>query len=484
MRRVLTILMLAALLGVCPVAADEGESGGATKPEPMRLSLEESIDLALENNRWRTVSQLSVEIAEAQLKQALSAYWPQVDLRSAFTFRDEDPTIIQPSFTFPFKLPAAFQLLFPPNIQMPTEMPVEVPPLRVKLMDRANLLATLEMVYPLYTGGLRPALKRQAKAGVAAAQQEVRRTDLQVVYDLKRIYYGAVLARKMVRTGEDALARLEVTLELTENLYKRGSGKVKKTDYLQHKMIVESLRSLVARLRSAEALVRAALVNTMGLPWSTEVEVTEEEIPFAPYEADLEALVSGCYRFNPDWARMKAGLDAFEAKVSEARSGHLPKFALIGRLEYINNDYDAGVVPPEEKTSWLAAIGMELPVFHGFRTRNEVREARARLEKLENQKVLLREGLALQIQYLFLQLTRAQEEEESARTALEAAQDNRRLTVRAYQDDLMEVQDVITAQLMESFMTAKYEKTLYDHMEGRAHLGRVVGEEIERVLGK
>jgi len=47
----------------------------------------------------------------------------------------------------------------------------------------------------------------------------------------------------------------------------------------------------------------------------------------------------------------------------------------------------------------------------------------------------------------------------------------------------MEVQDVISAQLMESFMTAQYQMVRYDHVESRADLERVVGEEIGRVLG-
>ncbi|MCK7505545.1 MAG: hypothetical protein MZV70_16710 [Desulfobacterales bacterium] len=46
----------------------------------------------------------------------------------------------------------------------------------------------------------------------------------------------------------DALARTEVTPELTENLYSRGSGRVKKTDYLRNKTVVEGLRSALAFL--------------------------------------------------------------------------------------------------------------------------------------------------------------------------------------------------------------------------------------------
>jgi signal transduction histidine kinase len=55
---------------------------------------------------------------------------------------------------------------------------------------------------------------KQAAKALQAAKEEARWTDLQVVYDVRRIYYGAVLPRALVQIGKDALARMEVTLEL------------------------------------------------------------------------------------------------------------------------------------------------------------------------------------------------------------------------------------------------------------------------------
>ena len=64
-------------------------AAGETDESPHRLSLAECIDAALENSRQRSVSQLAVEIAEAQHRQALSARWPQAVLTSALTRRPD-----------------------------------------------------------------------------------------------------------------------------------------------------------------------------------------------------------------------------------------------------------------------------------------------------------------------------------------------------------------------------------------------------------
>ena len=425
-------------VGVTSLSAEELSSPAAPAPasraDTLSLSLQECLDIARERNHQRPASQLGIEISEAQHRQALSSYWPQVTLSSALARRDQDPIFIFPeeTETYGFKLG---------DSEMAAE--VNVPDKHVVLQDKTHFVATGELMFPLYTGGLRPAVVRQARAGVAAARQQARRTDLQVIYDVKRMYHGCVLAATLVDIGEEALARLEVTLELTENLYKRGSGKVKKTDYLAHKVVVEGLRSMVAGLHSNRELAHSALANTMGLPWQARVEPTADEVPYTAFDLDLGSLVNGTYRFNPDWARLHAGLEALDAKVAEARSGRLPKLALFGNLQVIGNSHDKGTVGPDEEKSWLVGVGMQVPVFDGFLTKGRIREAKARLEQLKHQKILLREGLALQTKAVFLALMRAQSQEAASGDALSAASDNRRLNARAYQDQLVEVQDVI-----------------------------------------
>ena len=81
----------------------------------------------------------------------------------------------------------------------------------------------------------------------------------------------------VVQIGRDALTRMEVTLELTENLYTKGSGKVKKTDYLRNKTVVEWLRTAVTSLGANEQLARSALTNSMGMDWEAPVEPAPQE---------------------------------------------------------------------------------------------------------------------------------------------------------------------------------------------------------------
>lgn len=483
------ILMGATMTMTAQAAATpqgEGVSGvGAARHDGdlRSLTLQECIDIALQNNHSRPASKFAVDIAEAQHQQTLSSYWPELAVKSAYTVMDEDPNFIFPAAST--GVPAMSFNLTTPLGPIPVNIPaqsISVPRQNIKLMDRSNLMTSLNAIYPVYTGGLRPALVRQAQSGLEAAKQEARRTDLQVVYDVKRVYYGALLSRKLHRIGKEALERLEITLELTEKLYKGGSGRVRKTDYLRNKAVVEGLRSAVASLKANEDLTLAALTNSMGLDWNRTINVAESEIPLHHYQADLGEVVSNAYLFNPDWARLQEALKAAEAQIDAATSGYFPRVALVGSLVNIQNSYDKGIVTPENKHAWSVGLALELPIFSGFRTREEIREARARLGKLSAEKVLFREGLALQVKHIFTLMISAKEQERAAGEAARAAEENRDLNERAYRDELVETKDVIESQLVESFMKAQHQKALYDHIETQARLDFVVGKEVNRLL--
>jgi outer membrane protein len=483
---VFVIILLGMLMATASplLAVEEVQPVRADGQRLNALTLMDCMEIALGKNRSRGVSRFSLEIAEAQHRQALSGHWPQISNKAAYSIMDEDPNFVFPAKSF--QMPASTVVATVPGLgQIPINVPASsynIPKQNVKLMDNKNFYNTLSLTIPIYTGGQVSAIVKQAEQGIKAAKEEAKRTDLQITYDVTRYYYGAVLARELVRIARDSLARMEVTLELTERLYTQGSGRVKKTDYLRNKTVVEWLRSTLKELEGREQLAKAALTNAMGIPWDTQVEPAEKDIPFTSAKADLKDLVSEAYLFNPDWASLDAGLIAAEAKIREAGSGHLPKIGLFGNFTHIENSYDQGIVTSENRNAWSVGIGIEIPLFNGLRTVNEVREMRARLGRLKEQQLLLKEGIALQVKHVFIQMMSAQEQKGSTEAAALSAEENRSLNERAYQEELVETKDVIEAQLIESLMKAQYQKSLYDNVEARASLAFIVGRELTEMI--
>jgi outer membrane protein len=450
--RYLSLILLLFFI-CCPAEAQESMTRKAT--------LDECIREALENNHRRPASQYAVQMAEAQHKQALGSYWPQITIQGSYQKLDEPVNFIFPSQTMSF-----------PGLTVVT------PEQNIKVLSDQHYTASANATLMLYDGGMRKGITDQAQNQIEAMKIESHRTDLEIVDSVQRYYWGAVLSEKLYKTSVDTLDRMEATLNLTETLYKEGSGRVKKTDYLNNKIMVESIRAMVALLEKNRLSAVAALANTMGLSWDQNVMPVDNDLPYQSMNLDLDSLVSASYQFNPDWTSLLIAIRAADAALKTAKSGHYPKLAVTGKVYKWWPNSDNGLATEQNKEGWQVGVGVEIPLFNGMTTTNRVLEARARLGKINEEKLLLKEGLGLLIRDLFLSLAASEKSHDATLDAMNTSIENRDLNTRAYQNDLVETDDVIQAQLVEALMTARHYKARYDHIALTSKLQLAVGSEL------
>lgn len=430
-----------------------------------KAGLDVCLEQALENNRRRPASRFALETARAQHRQALAGYWPRITARGGFSHLDEALNFDYPAGT----------ITLPPAMG---GMAITTPEQEIDILVEKSYTAKIEATWLLYDGGLRKGYGEQTQGLVDMMKQEVRRTDLEIVDDVKRYYWGAVLAKSLHQVGLDTLSRMNATLNLTEAMYKEGAGTVKKTDWLNNKVMVDTLRSMVALLEKNKLMSRAALANTIGLSWDKSVEPEDTKIPLSPFPMDTGEIVEKAYRFNPDWAKVEAGLKAAEGALKTAKSGFFPKLALTGDLHKWWPDSDGGLATPENEQGWTFGIGVEIPLFNGMLTVNKIAAARAAIAKIKEEQLLLKEGIGLQVRDVLLSLDAAQKYCDASGNALAAATENRGLNVRAYQSELVETDDVIQAQLTEALMAAQHFKARYEHVALLSRLDLIVGSEL------
>ncbi|MFH1198305.1 MAG: TolC family protein [bacterium] len=438
--------------------------------DTLKLSLPECIDLALKNSNYRPAAEYAIQTAESRIEQAQSGHYPQLDAGLLYSRFDQDLNFIMPgmNMTIPQINLGAITLDLPP---------IAVPEQNVKLADKQTITADISLTLPLFTGWKISSYIQQAEAGLEAAKHDLRQAKVNITYETTRLYYAVVLTNKLVEIATEAHERLSTTLEVTKSLYEKGSGKVTKTDYLKNKTIVEAVGSFVFSIKAQNKSALAALVNAMGLDWNTKIALSNNEIQFNHTIQSLEELIGTVYNSSPLWGKVEEGLKAYNSKIDEAKSNYYPQIGLFGTYKRIFNNYDYGMVTLDNKNLWAVGIGMQISLFDGFRTSAKVDEAKANYLKLIEEKELLKKGLALQLQDLYNKLEAAIEREKSLKAAMETSTENRDLTERAYFNDLMEMQDLIQAQITESIMKAQYQYVLYEYVEIEAKIQNVLGKE-------
>lgn len=443
------------------------------------LTLDDAIRIALENNRNLKISQTALQIADAQYHQALSARYPQFTASASAMRMDEDPSFLMKG-TFSLDSTSAlggilYSMTHDLNsLNIPLNMDV-------KQMDRDLGVLRLDMMYPLYTGGKIDAIIKQATLNKSIQSEEARRSETEVIYDVKRYYYGAMLSQQLDTETHDTLERMTMVKDLTETFYQGGSLKVKKTDYLRTLTTVNMIASMSEEMHSNTELAKSALVNAIGLPWNSTVELSQNEFATPKLEGDLQTLVNDAYRFNPTHNQLKLAIDVQSAKVDEASSGYLPSIALTANAQKLLNSYDAGVVNDTNKNSWTIGVGLQWNVFEGFRTDYAVQEAKLNKRNFEHKEVLLQEGLALQVKYAFIKLGQSERQNTALSLAKASASENADLNTRAYQEDMVETKDVIEAQIMETFAKMAYWKNLHDFSTSKAQLDYIIASQSSKV---
>lgn len=453
------------------------------------LTLDQALRIALKNHRSLQVSQATLDMAEAQYQQAMAAFRPRLGLEAGYQRADEDRTY---SFDAVFTTPATdatglvnatlaaggHAVALPAGSVM---MPGQTIPVNMdaKLFSRDVARAGLNLAYPLYTGGKKEALTGIARKGVDIAREEKRKTELEVARDVTRYYHGAQFARHMEQLASDTLERFQVLEELTERLYQNASLKVKKTDYLRSKTTTAMTRSVVRETGYASALTREALANAMGLPVNTPLTLAPEgKLP--AFDTRFERLLADAQRFNPDKQRLELAIQAAEHKIDDARSGYYPMVGLEANVYRLWNDYHSGLINHDNQAGWTLGLGLKWNLLDGGLTKAEVDAARAGRMKLEAQRTLLDNGLALQIKDALLRLQRSRLQLEDNGKAQSYAEENRKLNVRAYQEELVETKDVIEAQIVETLASASLYRARHELHSALADLDYQVGKALQK----
>ena len=449
---------------ICNISAQT-----AGQEKLLKVNLEKCIELTLQNNNSYNYYNYAEKTAEAQLRQAQSGKYPSLDFSASYTRIDEDPYYVVPEFKM--EIPAiSLGSLSTPALTMP------VPQQNVKLADKQNFQTSFDLTWAIYTGGKISSYVEQAETGIAIAKSDSRINKDQIIYETKKLYYSILLASKLEEIANDTRDKLETTLSVTESLYKNGSGRVTKTDYLKNKMMVEVVKTLCEQISGEKKSAVAALINTMGLEWQTQIELLDSEIPFVVNNEPLEGLINKLYDSNPMFSKMDNALNIYQLKIDEAKSDYYPSVGLIGGFYKSFNKYGYGIVCPQNRNIWMIGLGMKLSIFNGFLTSAKVEENKSEFDKLSQQKETLKKGLTLKLQYVYQKMSTAAAKEISSKEAMNSAIENRELIEKAYFNDIMELEDLLQAQLTEAFLEAQYQTVLFEHADYSAQLENLLSQ--------
>lgn len=428
------------------------------------FTLEQALNTAFDNNRQRSISQKSVLIAEQQYQQALSAEWPTLSFNASFQHQDEAPVFEYPSQSI--------------NVDLGFPVPsIEVPAQSIALLGKDTTLYSLKAVYPIYAGGKLPSIIEQARIGKDIATTEVRRTNLQVVHNVKRYYYASIYTAQLRDLAKKISSSLKALTIITEAFYLGGSNSVNKLDYLQSKLALSLAQSTHADLSAKHQAALAALSFSMGLSWQDKIEISQFDYPQDIVPEHLGSLIQQAQKFNPELHKLVLAVDAYQAKVDEEKSDHYPTLAMFASVDALDSNLNGGLSNATNNSSWTVGIGMQLKLFNGGMTKRKVAAAKIKLSQIREQGLLMKSAVAAQVKNLFLALDAAQKQLLITSEAVEISTENLDLSKRAYQTGAIKTEKVIEANLFHALVRSNHFKAQHDLALHLAETAALLGKE-------
>lgn len=441
-------------------------------------TLDDCINIALKQHLSLKISDAQIAMAEALHLQAMSAYYPRLNASFSARKYDEDKTFsIKGDFTLPSNVATGLGMLNPANPAPVNSIPMD---LKATVYDRDTVTASVNLSYPIFTGLKRSSIVSQAEKGILFAEQGRRKTNLDIVHNVKKYYHAAQFAIDMEMLANEALITFQVLEGLTEHLYKNKSLRIKKTDYLRTKTTTALAQSMLNEAEYARELAHEALGNAMGQPWNSANSLAKSTSSNL-ITMELQELIDTANNFNPEIQQLSLALQISEYKITEAKSGYYPTLGVQATATKLWNNYDSGLVNNDNSSSWNITVGIDWDLFSGFETVGKVNHAKAEQRKIKNQRILLDQAMALQVKLQFLKIKSSAKQMRASDSAYGFAQENRQLHIRAYHQDMVETKEVIESQLVESYTRSVFLRSRYALEMGLSTLEYLLGQNIEQM---
>lgn len=265
---------------------------------------------------------------------------------------------------------------------------------------------SIEGGIPIYTFGKYRSGKNAAKAGIQLAEQERAKTLNQVVYDVRRAYFGTQLSldlQSMISEGKGKLANAVDKLEARLNA---DDPEVKQTDYWRLLSTLSEIESRESEALRLEASARAALEILSGIKPAVVPECRLE--PVTSEVLELSEHLDRALASRPEIEQLEAAKSAREANLVIKRAGYLPDIILALAANYgatpivtdINNPFiiDRG----NFKGAFAGLVAKWSLDFGGTKAR--VKAAKAEIESLKAKTEEAHQGIELEVTDLFERL--------------------------------------------------------------------------------
>jgi outer membrane protein len=367
--------------------------------ETLRLTLEEAIGLGIENSS--TVQSKSIAIASAKAATAATkaARYPSLDLTGTWSrlFQSTPNRVSFFDQNGNFTGSTGFQTALTP------------------------LVLAFDLNQPIYTfGKIKNSVMKNEK-GVEAAEMDLKEETRKLVVEIRKGFYGYLLAKEAVKINEETLKFKEETLDVARKKY--DAGIASDFEVLQAESDVINFQPQLITTQNQVRFALLAVIDLLNVKAEEgegfDVELVGELKP-EYYALDKQDIFEKALDNKYEIQSFKKGIEVAELQTKLVKSANKPTFSAFGNVRFQSQfDAQTGKDIYWGKGSWRtdATIGAvaQVPIstlFPWSRERADKTKDQLDFEQMKLSQSTIESGIRLNIENLLLKL-----DEEKAKIA-------------------------------------------------------------------
>jgi outer membrane protein len=417
-----------------------------------KLTLQESIELGIQNSKDLKISQSKLNSADAKISEVNSMFLPQLKFMANYTrLSDNVP---------PFEVVTPFSPL-PIKISDP-------------VLDNYNLKFSLQQ--PLFTGFKLLSSKKAAEYNLNASEFEYSKEKNDAAFNIHATFWNYYKAMQMKDLLSNSLRQIEKHLTNTQNFM--DNGLATQNDYLKLKVQYSNTKLQLIEAENNLDVARAVFNKALGLKLDSQTEISTEEIQIQAVEYNIEDLINEAKENRDEIESLAFRLKAANENISAARSNWFPSLYLNGNYNYSNPNTRFQPLTAKFNDTWDVGVTLSWDVWDWGLTSSKTTQAEESAIQTQTSLEKLNDNIEVEVFQSYLNLIKSKEKVDVSKLSLEQASENYRITTEKYNEQLATSADLIDAEVSELQASTSLTSSLIEYNLAKVRLEKAVGRRI------
>ena len=419
---------------------------------PMVITLDKALEIAARQNRDIQIADQDRLKADAQVAEARSGAFPQLNVSAVYTRNIKNAV-----------------LFVPPNTLInPTP---ETQTFELGAANAYQAGATLSQ--PLFNWRVGVAMDI-ANTYSDYVERAYQATQEDVVLQTKQAFYSALLMRELVRANREGLDVVRANLENVRAQFKNGTAA--EFDLLRAEVQVANTEPLFIAAENSLQLAKNSLKNILALPLNQEIDI-QGDLAYQELQPDVVAQRrTEAIATNSGIAQLALQESLLQKNISIERAGQYPTLNLTGSYQWQSQDNSFLFKNYLWANSLNVGLQLSFPLFDGFRVSARTEQAIVDYQKIVTTRQKAEEGLQLRIQSLELRMSDAKKRIEGQEKYLGQAQKAVQIAQTRFKSGVGTQLELMDTQVAMTRTQTNYAQAIYDYLVARAEWENAVGQ--------